>query len=82
MTDINEFVEKKKGVRRLALGWAVALITFASLVLYTSLDQITPAVASVYGITVGILGTVVGIYFRDRHDDDRHSRRDHNERRQ
>lgn len=71
MTDINEFVEKKKGVRRLALGWAVALITFASVVLYTSLDQITPAVATVYGITVGILGTIVGVYFRDRHEDDR-----------
>lgn len=72
---INEFLEKKKGVRRLALGWAVALITFATGVLYLSLDQITPAVASVYGITVGILGTVVGIYFKDRHDDDVNSRR-------
>ena len=72
---IDEFLEKKKGVRRLALGWAVALITFATGVLYLSLDQITPAVASVYGITVGILGTVVGIYFKDRHDDDVNSRR-------
>ena len=67
MEPIKTLVEKHKLVRRLLLAWAVGIITYASIRTYEQLDMITTQVVSLYGLTLGILSTVIGVYFRDRH---------------
>jgi len=70
MTIIKDLVERHKLVRRLLLVWAVGIITYASIRTYEQLDMITTQVVSLYGLTVGILSTVIGVYFHDRHKED------------
>lgn len=60
-----------KLVRRLLLAWAVGIITYASIMTYSQLDLITNQVVGLYGLTVGILSTVIGVYFHDRHKEDK-----------
>ena len=64
-------VIKHKLVRRLLLVWAVGIITYASIMTYSQLDLITNQVVGLYGLTVGILSTVIGVYFHDRHKEDK-----------
>lgn len=70
MPQIKALVEQHKLVRRLLLAWAVGIITYASIRTYEQLDMITTQVVSLYGLTLGILSTVIGVYFRDRHKED------------
>ena len=70
MTVIKDLVERHKLVRRFLLVWAVGIITYASIRTYEQLDMITTQVVSLYGLTVGILSTVIGVYFHDRHKED------------
>lgn len=67
MEPIKDALEKHKLVRRLLLAWAVGIITYASIRTYEQLEMITTQVVSLYGLTLGILSTVIGVYFRDRH---------------
>lgn len=64
-------VIKHKLVRRLLLAWAVGIITYASIMTYSQLDLITNQVVGLYGLTVGILSTVIGVYFHDRYKEDK-----------
>lgn len=68
---IKSGVIRHKLVRRLLLAWAVGIITYASIKTYEQLDMITTQVVSLYGLTVGILSTVIGVYFHDRHTEDK-----------
>lgn len=68
---IECIVERHKGVRRLALVWAMALITWAVVRTFASdTPNIGGATATALGIVVGILTVVVGFYqwSRDRED--------------
>lgn len=67
MEPIKSAFEQHKLVRRLLLLWSVGIITYASIRTYEQLDMITTQVVSLYGLTLGILSTVIGVYFRDRH---------------
>jgi len=69
MAVIKDLVERHKLVRRILLIWAVAIITYASIRIYEQLELITNQVVTLYGLTVGILSTVIGVYFRDRHNE-------------
>jgi len=69
MAVIKDLVERHKLVRRILLIWAVAIITYASIRTYEQLELITNQVVTLYGLTVGILSTVIGVYFRDRHNE-------------
>ena len=70
MTIIKDLVERHKLVRRLLLAWAIGIITYASIRTYEQLELITTQVVSLYGLTLGILSTVIGVYFHDRHKED------------
>lgn len=67
-------VIRYKLIRRLLLAWAVGIITYASIRTYEQLEIITTQVVSLYGLTVGILSTVIGVYFHDRHKEDNSKR--------
>lgn len=49
--------------------WAIGIITYASIQTYGQLELITNQVVTLYGLTVGILSTVIGVYFKDRHNE-------------
>jgi len=70
MTIIKDLVERHKLVRRLLLAWAIGIITYASIRTYEQLELITTQVVSLYGLTLGILSTVIGVYFKDRYKED------------
>jgi hypothetical protein len=67
---IKQAVTYHKLVRRLLLIWAVGIITYATIRTYEQLEMITNQVVSLYGLTLGILSTVIGVYFHDRHKED------------
>jgi len=68
---IKTGIIQHKLVRRLLLAWAVGIITYASIRTYEQLEIITTQVVSLYALTVGILSTVIGVYFHDRHKEDK-----------
>ncbi len=62
-----DLVEKHKLVRRLALLWAVWLITWVVLRVFGGpLKEITGPAATALGIVVGLLATVIGFYQHTR----------------
>ena len=63
---ITELFEKHKLVRRLSLLWAVVLITWVVVQVFTNISQITSAVTAALGIVVGLLTTVLGLYQHHR----------------
>lgn len=67
---IKTGVIQHKLVRRLLLAWAVGIITYASIRTYEQLEIVTSQVVGLYGLTIGILSTVIGVYFHDRHKED------------
>ena len=68
---LDAFFERHKGARRLALLWAMALITYATHAVFSNLGAVTAPVASAYGIVVGLLSAVIGLYTALRAQDDR-----------
>jgi len=74
INSIKVGVIRYKLIRRLLLAWAVGIITYASIRTYEQLEIITTQVVSLYGLTVGILSTVIGVYFHDRHKEDNSKR--------
>lgn len=66
----NDWIDRYKVVRRISLAWIVGLITHSTLVIYGNLEAITAAVATVYGITTGLLSVIWGKYFFDRARED------------
>ena len=68
---LDSFFEQHKGARRLALLWAMALITYATHAVFSDLGAVTAPVASAYGVVVGLLSAVIGFYQYLRAQDDR-----------
>lgn len=62
-----------KFFRRLALVWAMIIITWVVWVVFTGPPQIAGGTAAALGTVVGILATVIGFYqwSRDRDDQQR-----------
>lgn len=71
---LDAFFEQHKGARRLTLLWIIALVTWATLIVFTSLEQITAPVAAAYGSLVGLVTVVTGLYVNLRAQDDRSKR--------
>ena len=67
---LDAFFERHKGARRLALLWAMALITYATHAVFSDLGAVTAPVASTYGIVVGLLSAVIAFYQWSRAQDD------------
>lgn len=68
---LDSFFERHKGARRIALVWALALITYVTHAVFSDLGAVTAPVASAYGITVGVLSAVIGFYQWSRAQDER-----------
>lgn len=69
--NIIDLIEKHKAVRRLALLWAVCLITWVVIRVFGGpLSAITGPAATALGIVVGLLATVINLYQRSRNRDD------------
>lgn len=68
---VIDLVERHKLVRRLALLWAVVLITWVVLRVFGGdLAAITTPVATATGLVVGLLATVVRFYQHSRAKED------------
>ena len=67
---LDSFFEKHKGARRLALLWALALITYATHQVFGDINQITAPAAGAYATVTGLLSAVVAFYQWSRSKDD------------
>lgn len=65
-----DWVSRHKVIRRLSILWAWGLITFATVSVFTDLSLITAAVVSLYTVAVGLLGTSIAFYFKNRAEED------------
>ena len=63
------FLERHRVVRRLILVWVVWLISYATLSTFGG-GEVTGGKAAAYATCVGLLSTILGIYFHRRHQDD------------
>lgn len=68
----HDWLDRYRVIRRLAIGWVMWLITFSTLQVFTNLEMVTAAVAAAYATVVGLLSLVLGLYFRDRFQEDKH----------
>ena len=71
MSGLWDFIDTRKIVRRIALLWAIWLITVVALKASEVLTEITAAGATVVTAVIGILTVVIGLYQSHRHDDDK-----------
>jgi len=71
MSALWDFIDTRKIVRRIALLWAIWLITVVALKASEVLTEITAAGATVVTAVIGILTVVIGLYQSHRHDDDK-----------
>jgi len=66
-----DLFEKYKMVRRLALLWALALITYATHAMFADIGAITGPAAGAYATVTALLTAVIGLYQWQRHADDK-----------
>jgi di/tricarboxylate transporter len=61
-------VQHHQLIRRLLLLWAVIIITLVTYIVFTDPPNVPSGTATAYGIVVGLLATVIGLYkwSRDR----------------
>ena len=69
---VAELVEQHKLIRRLALGWAITLITFVVIRVTepSVIVQIGVGGATIVTAVIGLLATVVGLYQVHRNQED------------
>lgn len=65
-----DWLDRYKVIRRFTLFWVIVLISFATYMVYSQLELITAAVVTLYGTTTGLLGVVLGYYFKRRFEED------------
>lgn len=73
---LNSLFEEHQGARRIALVWAMSLITWVTIQLFTDPTGITGASAAAYATVTGVLGIVIGFYQHLRGQDDRRQHHD------
>jgi len=66
---IDRLFNQHKVVRRSLVYWAIGLITFVTIVVFHDLEKITTPVASAFGLVIGLLATVLGLYQWSRNKD-------------
>ena len=66
-----DFLDRYKVFRRIALIWAITLITYVTIAVFSDLALITAAVVSALSLIVGLLATVIAFYMQSRFKDDR-----------
>ena len=67
---LSRFFEKHKGARRLALFWAICLITYATHQMFDDVSGITSASATAYATICALLTTVIAFYQWSRNKDE------------
>jgi predicted metal-binding membrane protein len=67
---LDAFFERHKGARRIALLWAMALITYATHQLFADVTAINQPAVAAYGIVTGLLTAVIGFYQWNRARDE------------
>lgn len=73
---LDAFFERHKGARRLALVWALILITYATHQMFSDVAAITAPSATAYATLTGLLSAVIGFYQWSRAKDDERCSRD------
>lgn len=67
---LNSFFEKHKGARRVALFWAICIITYATHKMFADIGAITSASATAYATICALLTTVIAFYQWSRNKDE------------
>lgn len=62
LTGLGVAVNKHMLIRRLLLLWSVIIISLVTYIVFTEPPTIPTGTATAYGITVGLLATVIGLY--------------------
>lgn len=70
---LYKLFEEYKLVRRLIVFWAMGLITWTTIVLFTDISLITTAAVSAFGLVIGLLATVIAFYQWSRERDTNNS---------
>lgn len=65
----SNLTEKHKLFRRATLVWAIVLITWVTIRVFTSPPNIGSGTATAYGIVVGLLATAIGFYKWSRYQE-------------
>lgn len=73
---IDALVNRHKGIRRLLLLWAVALITWSVRYAFIYHPDIPPNTVLALGSVIGLLTVVIGFYQWSRSRDECRSRRE------
>lgn len=73
---LDALVNRHKGIRRLLLLWAMALITWAVRYAFVYRPDIPAGAVAALGSVIGLLTVVVGFYQWSRAHDDSRARRD------
>ena len=66
---IKNAFEEHKLMRRLVVGMVAVMAGFATWAVYGNLALANSAIASIYGITMGLMTTIVGFYMKLRNDE-------------
>lgn len=71
LSAIDALFNKHKFVRRFMVFWAMALITWVIVTVFTDLDALSGHVVTALSIVVGLLSTGIGFYNYQRKMDER-----------
>jgi len=74
--DFEKLVNENKLIRRLALLWAVVLITIVIVWTWLHPPNISGSTATALGVVVGLLSSVIGFYQWSRRQDDEACRKE------
>ena len=66
-----DFLDRYKVFRRIALIWAICLITYVTMAVFSNISLITAAVVSALSLIVGLLATVIAFYMNSRFKEDK-----------
>lgn len=69
---IDRLFNQHKLIRRLTVLWAIGLITWVTVQVFSELASMTSAVVSALGLIIGLLATAIGLYQWSRNREDKH----------
>lgn len=71
-----DWLDRYRVIRRLAIGWVMWLITYATLQVFAHPETLSGGAAAAYATVVGMLSVVLGVYFHDRFQEDKRGKHD------